>query len=69
MKEIIKRLKEVCSREVFNFGMPVSDEELSRRIIEDINRYREREVIVVVIEEEYLIICLMYMQIYRGIVV
>lgn len=42
MKEIIKRLKEVCSREVFNFGMPVSDEELNRRIIEDINRYRER---------------------------
>lgn len=37
MKEIIKRLKEV-----FNFGMPVSDEELNRRIIEDINRYRER---------------------------
>ena len=37
MKEIIKRLKEV-----FNFGMSVSDEELSRRIIEDINRYRER---------------------------
>lgn len=42
MKEIIKRLKEVCSREVFNFRMPVSDEELNRRIIEDINRYRER---------------------------
>lgn len=42
MKKIIKRLKEVCSREVFNFGMPVSDEELNRRIIEDINRYRER---------------------------
>lgn len=42
MKEIIKRLKEVCSREVFKFGMPVSDEELNRRIIEDINRYRER---------------------------
>lgn len=42
MKEIIKRLKEVCSREVFNFGMPVSDKELNRRIIEDINRYRER---------------------------
>ena len=37
MKEIMKRLKEV-----FNFRMPVSDEELNRRIIEDINRYRER---------------------------
>lgn len=42
MKEIIKRLKEVCSREVFNFGMPKSEEEVNRIIIDNINRYRER---------------------------
>lgn len=42
MKAIVKRLKEVVNRDVFNFGMPKSEEEINRIIIDNINRYRER---------------------------
>lgn len=42
MKAIVKRLKEVVNRDIFNFGMPKSEEEINRIIIDNINRYRER---------------------------